>query len=115
MVAAGLFLAWLIYRSKPEPEDETEPEATPTVHPAHRFLRSGWGFDWLYDHLLERPLAWLARINKNDVVDLPFRGVARAANAGHAVLARTQTGRLRWYAAALAIGAAVVILVAVFL
>ncbi len=113
VVAAGLFLAWFIYRRKPSPEPA--PEGAKAVHPAHRFLRSGWGFDWLYDRLFVRPLAWLARVNRNDVVDLPFRGLAGAANAGHAVLARTQTGRLRWYAAALAVGAAVVILVAVFL
>ena len=56
------------------------------------------------------PFVQLADLNKNDVLDLPIRGVAALARAGHQVLAMTQTGRLRWYAASGALGTALALL-----
>jgi NADH-quinone oxidoreductase subunit L len=113
VVAAGLVLGWVLYRKKIvrpcEREDAEEPPRT------GGFFFAGWGFDRIYDLVFVRPLVWLSRVNKNDVVDLPFRGLVGAANAGHAVLARTQSGRLRWYAAAVALGAVIVLAVAVLL
>jgi len=113
VVLAGLVLAWLLYGRGPK--HGRAAESVGGTSRAGGFFFSGWGFDWAYDRLFVRPLAWLARINKNDVVDLPFRGLAGVANGAHAALARTQTGRLRWYAASIAVGAAIVIAVAVFL
>jgi NADH-quinone oxidoreductase subunit L len=113
VVAAGLFLAWFLYRRRPKPEPRVE--GAKAARLARCFICAGWGFDWLYERLFVRPLAWLARVNKNDVVDQPFRGLAGAANVANSLLTRTQTGRLRWYAAAVALGAVVVIIVAVFL
>ena len=113
VVLAGFFLAWGLYQRKPGRADEGP--MAPETRRGRGFFFAGWGFDWLYDHLFVRPLGWLARVNKNDVVDQPFRGLAGAANAANVLLARTQTGRLRWYAAAVALGAVVVIIVAVFL
>jgi len=113
VVVAGLVLAWLLYGRGPKHGQTTESGAGTSR--ARGFFFSGWGFDWAYDRLFVQPLAWLARINKNDVADLPFRGLAGAANGAHAALARTQTGRLRWYAASIAVGAAIVIAVAVLL
>jgi NADH-quinone oxidoreductase subunit L len=116
VVIAGLILAWLLSRRKPQAAPSPlEAAAGEAKHEGRGFFFAGWGFDWLYDHLFVKPLRWLARVNKRDVIDLPFRGVAAAAGAGHAALARMQTGRLRWYAAALALGTAIVIIVAVFL
>jgi NADH-quinone oxidoreductase subunit L len=105
----------------------------------HRLWFAGWGFDWLYDTLLVRPYAWcaqanrhdiidsfyetvvarpyrwLARINRDDAIDLVFTGLARLATALHDLLSRTQKGRVRWYAAAITLGAAIAIALVVLL
>jgi NADH-quinone oxidoreductase subunit L len=74
-----------------------------------RFLRSGWGFDWLYDRVFVRPFEWLTRVNARDVVD---RLVAGATGGLLMVLSRalrwTQNGRVRWYAAGAALGAVLI-------
>jgi NADH-quinone oxidoreductase subunit L len=75
-----------------------------------RFWFAGWGFDRLYDTLLVRPYTWLAEANRDDVIDLIFDGVAWLGAYAHRLLSMTQSGRVRWYAAGIAIG--VVILVA---
>ena len=76
------------------------------------FLRQGWGFDVAYDTLLVRPFVWLAVVNKNDVVDLAFTTTAALARGMHGVLAATQNGRTRWYAANMAAGVVLLLLVA---
>jgi NADH-quinone oxidoreductase subunit L len=112
-VLTGLYLAYLLFLKKDaitERTAETGPRGT-----VGRFLLSGWGFDRLYDRILVRPLNWLARVNKNDALDFPFQGLARAVSGAHRILGKTQTGRLGWYAAAMALGAILVLAVAVFL
>ena len=74
------------------------------------FWLRGWDFDRLYDALLVRPfVAHRATWNRDDVVDLLPRAIAAVVRAGNAVVRRSQTGRLRWYAAAIAAGAIVVL------
>ena len=77
------------------------------------FLHAGWGFDWLYERLFIRPFVWLARINRNDAFDAAYTGLAASATAAHGALARTQNGRLRLYAMAIAAGAIVIIAILV--
>ena len=77
-----------------------------------RFWFGGWGFDWLYDRLFVMPFVWLARINKPDAVDFVYRGTVVVFRRLHQVAVLTQTGRLRWYAVNMALGLAVVFLVA---
>ena len=77
-----------------------------------RFFSSGWGFDWLYDWIFARPFVWLVKINKSDIVDWLYRITAGCARAFHYLSALTQTGRLRWYAANMAIGLIVLLLFA---
>ncbi|MEQ8859777.1 MAG: NADH-quinone oxidoreductase subunit L [Pseudomonadales bacterium] len=76
-----------------------------------RFLLGGWGFDWLYRHLVERPFVGLARLNRNDVVDRLFDGLAAAARELNGYLVATQTGNLRWYLTSMAGGLALVLLI----
>ncbi len=78
----------------------------------HGFLERGWGFDALYDVLVVRPFVAVARANKSDVVDGVFRGVAAVARGIHRAAAATETGRLRWYAANMAAGLILVLLIA---
>ena len=76
-----------------------------------RFWFGGWGFDTFYDAVLVRPFVLLAGANKNDVVDLAYRGIAALARSSNRLLAKTQTGRLRWYASSMAFGLVLVLLV----
>jgi NADH-quinone oxidoreductase subunit L len=75
----------------------------------HRCWFQGWGFDWLYERLLIRPFVWVARANRQDMLDLPFRGVARLSFWCYGVLRGSQTGRLRWYATAIAAGSVAIV------
>ena len=80
----------------------------------HRFWLAGWGFDWLYDRVLVRPFVWLARINRDDVVDAFYDGVVLLSRLGHLLLSRTENGRLRWYTAWVAAGSLAAIALMVF-
>ena len=76
-----------------------------------RFFGSGWGFDWLYHHVFVAPFLWLAKANKNDAVDLVYRFAVAITRGFHHVGALVQTGRLRWYAANMAIGLILLLLI----
>ena len=81
----------------------------------HRFWFAGWGFDWLYDRVLVQPFVWLAHAGRGDVVDLFYQAIAWFVGVFHVMLSRTQTGRVRWYAMGIGIGAVTVIAVVVWL
>jgi hypothetical protein len=51
----------------------------------------------------------LARIGRNDVVDLFYHWIAWVNQVGYRAVSATQTGRIRSYAVGLAIGAVFVI------
>jgi NADH-quinone oxidoreductase subunit L len=106
----GIVLAGALYWKGRASEESALPGLPRSID---RFWFSGFGFDALYDALFVRPIGTMARINRADFLDLLFRALAAAARFGNIELARTQTGRLRWYAAALALGAAVVLTAAV--
>jgi NADH-quinone oxidoreductase subunit L len=75
----------------------------------HRLWLGGWGFDALYDRLFVRPVLWVARVNRRDVIDLPYSASAASARLASGILSATQSGRLRWYAAVLGAGAVLVV------
>ena len=78
------------------------------------FWETDWGMDWLYDRALVRPFVRLARIDRADVIDSFYSGVGRLAETGYALLSRSQTGVVRWYAAGIAAGSAIIVLITVF-
>jgi NADH-quinone oxidoreductase subunit L len=104
----GLVVGWLLFvrldfwRSLAE---------APFGRAIRSFLHQGWAFDVIYDVLIVKPFVAVARANKKDVVDLVFTGTAALSRALHRALAFTQNGRLRWYAANMAAGLVVVLLV----
>ncbi len=105
---AGLLVAYLLFLRRPLPKEH--PEEFPGVEPhVHRFWFEGWWFDRLYDALFVRPFLALAKINKDDVIDRIYQGLARLAVVGHRAVRITQTGQLRWYATGLALGTVVVV------
>ena len=76
-----------------------------------RLFGSGWAFDWLYDRAAVRPFVAVARANKNDVVDFVYRIAVAIVRGCHHIGALLQTGRLRWYAANMAIGLILLLLI----
>jgi NADH-quinone oxidoreductase subunit L len=61
-----------------------------------------------------RPFVWLAQINRTDVIDAFYGGLARLAETAYGLLSGSQTGHVRWYAAGIAAGSAIILIIAVF-
>jgi NADH-quinone oxidoreductase subunit L len=99
--AAGFGLAFMLYYRRTV--------AQPSSALLARFWLAGWGFDALYGALFIKPYIWLANVNRNDLVDAIYNGLATFTNACHAALRTTETGRIRWYASGLALGSAVLV------
>lgn len=81
----------------------------------HRLWSAGWGFDWLYDRLVVRPFVGLARINRGDVIDRLYAGLAWLCRTLHARLSETQNGLVRRYAMGIAAGAVIALAIVAFL
>ncbi|MFS8616226.1 MAG: NADH-quinone oxidoreductase subunit L [Solitalea sp.] len=80
-----------------------------------RFFHSGFGFDRLYDSLLIQPYTWLARVNRRDITDSLYTGLARFSIWLHRQSAQTQTGILRHYLLGAAIGALIILTISIFI
>jgi len=76
---------------------------------------NAWGFDFLYDLFLVKPYCLLSRMLRIDPVDKSFWLIPAVIGAAHAGLSAVQTGKLRWYASTIVIGAVVVLATLVFL
>jgi len=109
----GILLAYLLFMRTPQYTHKLARTRLGAV--VHRFWFAGWGFDWLDNALVIRPFLWLARVDKDDAIDLFYQGIAWLARSVHRLLSQTQTGRIRWYAMWIVIGAVVVIAMVVFL
>ena len=105
----GLPVAWLLYLKRPQWSEAAS--ANRVIQAIHRFWFFGWGFDWLYGRLFVRPYVTLAQRNRADLVDVPYSGIAFITIALHRLLRLTQTGRVRGYAAAVGIGAIIILAV----
>jgi NADH-quinone oxidoreductase subunit L len=70
---------------------------------------NAWGFDWLYHLLWVKPYLLLTRLLGKDPLDQAMDLPAWLAQGGHQLLAWTVTGKLRWYAASMGMGAALIL------
>ncbi|HEX9022146.1 MAG TPA: NADH-quinone oxidoreductase subunit L [Nitrospirota bacterium] len=100
---AGIFAAYYFFLRKPQTAGNLVQRAP--IAAIQRFWFMGFGFDWLYERLFINPFLWIARINKNDFIDSGYTGIAALNRGLHAVLSKTQTGNIRWYAMGIALGA----------
>ncbi|MGH9444577.1 MAG: NADH-quinone oxidoreductase subunit L [Terriglobia bacterium] len=109
----GLVAAYFVYvRYRRAAEALTRPAAAMALH---RFWHSDWAMDWLYDHLFVRPIMWFARVDKADMVDSFYDGVAYLSEWSYRGLRTTENGRIRWYAAAVVAGSIIFVAIVVFL
>lgn len=108
----GIYLAYQFYLRTPRIVERVTRLAP--VNLLQRFWFEGWGFDWLYGKLFVRPYYWIARMNKKDVIDWFYTGIARTAELSYYTLRFTQNGRVRSYAAGIVAGAVIIIALVMF-
>lgn len=104
----GIYLAYRLYLA--------HPAATPRLAGSRlgRFWRHGWGFDSAYERLLVRPFLGAAHRARHDGIDRIFTAVAALHRVLYRLLSRSQSGRVRWYAGALAAGSVAALALVVF-
>jgi NADH-quinone oxidoreductase subunit L len=109
----GLYFAYLFHLQKRSLADALIANAAGRV--LQEWWYTGWGFDWIYNKLFVQPFVWISQVNKGDFVDSFYSAIARLADLLYRGLSSTETGRVRWYAAAMAGGSAVFLAVVLFL
>ena len=109
----GVYLAYVLFLRKPNLTMTVASIRAGRV--LHSLWSSDWAMDWLYDRLFVRPLVWLANSGKSDLIDGFYSGVTWLNKTAWRGASRTQSGRLRWYAAGIAAGSIVLIAVVLFL
>ena len=105
----GIYIAYQIFIGRRNRVERDE--SYPLNVGLSGFLFSGLGFDWLYDHILVIPYTWLSRINRNDIIDYPYKGLSSLNIFLSRLLSRTQTGNLRLYVFAISLGAAIILII----
>ena len=81
----------------------------------HTLWFSGWGFDRFYDLVLAHPYSRLARINREDFIDYFYTGIGWLSRKAWSGLIMTENGRVRSFVLGIALGAAILMGLAVFL
>ncbi len=96
---AGIFVAFRMYYRKSFPAAEPERKTW------EGFFYKGWNFDLAYNKLIVYPFVQLAKLNKNDFVDVFYKGLGSGVQWLNRLLSASQNGNVRWYAMVVAISA----------
>ena len=70
---------------------------TPLFQSIRNFWMKGWMFDDLYNNVFVKPFLFITRVNKSDVIDKIYTGIANGAMALYSLFSVSQNGSLRWY------------------
>jgi NADH-quinone oxidoreductase subunit L len=98
----GVYIGYVLYyRNKRAIEQWKQSAGMMAVRD---FLFKGWGFDQLYDSALVKPFVFITRINKTDVFDQLYKGIAQVNLRFNRLLSFSQNGSLRWYIVGVLIG-----------
>jgi NADH-quinone oxidoreductase subunit L len=98
----GVIIAWLLFWG--ERRFATGVANSGIGRALSGLWRNGWGFDWIYDRLLVRTFMFLVRFNARDWADAFIGLIPWATRKGNELLSVTQSGKLRWYVATMAMG-----------
>ncbi|MFA0812168.1 NADH-quinone oxidoreductase subunit L [Microbulbifer epialgicus] len=96
MPLIGLTIAWQLFKKEKKSGEQRSS--------IMQYWFSGWGFDWLYEHLLAKPFKALARLNHNDIIDSLYKGTAAFSQQLNSILSSSQNGQVRWYLVTFAAG-----------
>ena len=106
----GAALAYAIYLGRQvDPAPWTE---TTRGRAIGAFLARAWGIDALYHRAFVAPYVAMARALRGEPVDRVVDFVVAANGSAHRLLTRLQSGALRWYATAFAVGLALLLALA---
>ncbi|MGC1632754.1 MAG: NADH-quinone oxidoreductase subunit L [Gelidibacter sp.] len=108
IVLVAVFIAYKLFFNKPFPA------AVPQRNAMQQFFFKGWDFDLVYDKLIVEPMVFLSKINKNDIIDKFYSGLAYITRQLNILLSATQNGQLRWYAMVIATGAILILTIIFF-
>ena len=109
---AGLYFAYLFHLKKRKLSESLV--ENPLGRALDQWWFAGWGFDWIYDKLFVLPFIWVANLNNTDFVDAFYTGIGRGADALYRWLSSSETGRVRWYATAMAAGSVLFVAMVLF-
>jgi len=98
----GIYIGYVIYYQKPD--FFLRWKQSPSKIMIRDFLFNGWEFDRLYNVLFVKPFVFITRINKNDVFDQLYNGIAQLNQKLNRLLSLSQNGSLRWYVVGVLIG-----------
>jgi NADH-quinone oxidoreductase subunit L len=90
---AGVYLGYILYYGKPG----IRWQQSPGLAGMREFLFSGWKFDQLYNFLFVKPFVFITRINKSDIIDKLYNGIAQASLRLNSWFSVSQNGSLRLY------------------
>ena len=103
----GIAVSYLFFMSKTFSVEKLMSSAF--AKKLHTFWFGGWGFDTLYNAVLVSPFLFLARVNRKDIVDSFYALIVSISQAANALIVKSQTGSLRWYALTVAGGLVVMV------
>jgi NADH-quinone oxidoreductase subunit L len=61
------------------------------------------------------PVVWFAQVDKRDIIDKFYDGLATLSRASYRALSATECGRMRWYAASIVGGTVVFVFIVLLL
>ncbi len=103
----GIIFSWFYFAKY---RTSSDVKVTENTRGLARFCQQGLGFDSLYSWLLVKPYCALAKLNRKDVFDQLMMLNAWYVSIWHDVLASSQNGKLRWYAAAIGLATLLLLL-----
>ena len=112
----GIIFAYRVFLHSPQHTGRAEGIIRSPISTAiHCFLFQGWNLDLLYDKFIVQPFIWIARVNRKDFIDFIYQGITLLSRLFNSILTFTQSGKVRWYAMGIAIGAVIFIGIAEFI
>ena len=103
---AGVAIAWFLFIGERKLVSALANSAPGKL--LSKLWYSAWGFDFLYDLFLVKPYNLISRALRIDPLDKSFWLIPALVGSAHLGLSAVQTGKLRWYATTIVIGAVVV-------
>ena len=102
----GIIFAYRVFLHSPQHTGRiNEIMRSPISTAIYCFLSRGWNFDLLYDRGIVRPFILITRLNRKDFIDFIYKGIALLSRSANRMLVLTQSGKVRWYAFGIGMGA----------
>lgn len=105
IVLAGIWVAYVMFKRGLYKREIPVGASGKIKH----LLFSGFGFDYVYDLLIIRPFEKLAELNRKDIIDMIYTGIAGFFLWMNRKLSLVQSGSLNWYLAGLTLGAIIIL------